>query len=195
MTRGSDYCYRFLDLHLRDSQFDKAYEMLADSIKAPETEEGARGARLAKEEEKEKEANREIWRQVFGIDDLASPRPEEGTAALRSFRHTAAGGRYPNAGSWRIRPQRTRNVSDDAEHLAGRERQNGPQCHAGSGRYGRIPNATSDDPGATPDPKATVDPNATIDPNTVDESNIPADQRDTDLNARAGQLRQRRMLA
>ena len=63
VTRGSDYCYRFLD-YIRDSQFDKAYEMLADSIKAPETEE-EREERL-KEDEKEKEANREIWRQVIG---------------------------------------------------------------------------------------------------------------------------------
>ena len=52
VTRGSDYCYRFLD-YICEGSFDKAYEMLADSIKAPETEK-EREDRL-KEEEKEKE--------------------------------------------------------------------------------------------------------------------------------------------
>ena len=51
VTRGSDYCYRFLD-YICEGSFDKAYEMLADSIKAPETEK-EREDRL-KEEEKEK---------------------------------------------------------------------------------------------------------------------------------------------
>ena len=51
VTRGSDYCYRFLD-YICEGSFDKAYEMLADSIKAPETEK-EREERLA-EEEKEK---------------------------------------------------------------------------------------------------------------------------------------------
>ena len=37
VTRGSDYCYRFLD-YICAQDFAKAYEMLADSIKAPETE-------------------------------------------------------------------------------------------------------------------------------------------------------------
>ena len=48
VTRGSEYCYRFLDYICAD-QFDKAYEMLADSIKAPESEE-EREDRLAEEE-------------------------------------------------------------------------------------------------------------------------------------------------
>jgi len=51
VTRGSDYCYRFLD-YICEGSFDKAYEMLADSIKAPETEK-EREDRL-KEEEKAK---------------------------------------------------------------------------------------------------------------------------------------------
>ena len=73
VTRGSDYCYRFLD-YICAGSFDKAYEMLADSIKAPETEE-EREDRL-KAEEKEKEENRKIWRQVFGLDKAETPEPE-----------------------------------------------------------------------------------------------------------------------
>ena len=73
VTRGSDYCYRFLD-YICAGSFDKAYEMLADSIKAPETEE-EREDRL-KAEEKEKEENRKIWRQVFGLDKADTPAPE-----------------------------------------------------------------------------------------------------------------------
>ena len=65
VTRGSDYCYRFLD-YISAGSFDKAYEMLADSIKAPETEE-ERTARL-KEEAEEKAENRKIWREIFGLD-------------------------------------------------------------------------------------------------------------------------------
>ena len=77
VTRGSEYCYRFLDYICAD-QFDKAYEMLADSIKAPESED-EREARL-KEEAEEKEANRQIWREVFGLNkDTPSPTPVEGT--------------------------------------------------------------------------------------------------------------------
>ena len=71
-SRGSDYCYRFLD-YICEGSFDKAYEMLADSIKAPETEK-EREERL-KEEEKAKEENRKIWRQVFGLDKAGSPSP------------------------------------------------------------------------------------------------------------------------
>lgn len=73
VTRGSDYCYRFLD-YISEGSFDKAYEMLADSIKAPETEE-ERAKRL-QAEEKEKEENRKIWRQVFGLDKAETPTPE-----------------------------------------------------------------------------------------------------------------------
>ncbi|HWP22003.1 MAG TPA: hypothetical protein VN417_04585, partial [Candidatus Cryosericum sp.] len=79
VTRGSEYCYRFLD-YISSSSFDKAYEMLADSIKAPESEE-EREDRLA-EEEKEKEANRKVWREVFGLDKAdASPTPAPETPA------------------------------------------------------------------------------------------------------------------
>ena len=71
VTRGSDYCYRFLD-YICGGSFDKAYEMLADSIKAPETEE-EREDRL-KAEEKEKEENRNIWRRCLGWTRLRRQR-------------------------------------------------------------------------------------------------------------------------
>ncbi len=84
VTRGSEYCYRFLD-YICEGTFDKAYEMLADNIKAPETED-ERQDRLA-EEAAEKEENRKIWREVFGLDKAeetapaedVTPTPEDGT--------------------------------------------------------------------------------------------------------------------
>ncbi len=91
VTRGSDYCYRFLD-YICAQDFDKAYEMLADSIKAPETEE-EREDRVAAEE-KEKEENRKIWRQVFGLDKLESPSPEAEEATPSA---EAASTRSPNS--------------------------------------------------------------------------------------------------
>ena len=71
VTRGSDYCYRFLD-YICAQDFAKAYEMLADSIKAPETEK-EREERIA-EEEKEKEDGD---RTLSLIDNYLGDKPTE----------------------------------------------------------------------------------------------------------------------
>ncbi len=67
VTRGSDFCYKFLD-HIINEQFDQAYEMLADSIKAPESAE-ERDARL-KVEEAEKAEKKKFWKELFGLEPI-----------------------------------------------------------------------------------------------------------------------------
>jgi len=149
VTRGSDYCYRFLD-YIAAGSFDKAYEMIADSIKAPETEK-EREDRLAAEE-KEKEENRKIWRQVFGLDkaETPTPTPEETPT--------------PEASGTPSPAEDTPTPTPEAAM------ENGMTPDPETGEYPVI-DATS-----TPDESTPVE-----DAGMVDESEIPADQRDTDM--------------
>ncbi len=162
VTRGSDYCYRFLD-YICTSQFDKAYEMLADSIKAPETEE-EREQRVAAEE-KEKEENRAIWRQVFGLDKVSTPTPE------------------PEEDT----PVPTDETPTPELPTPTPELQNGFTPNPETGLYPMEEAPATPGPDetpeadTTPDPDATPDSDATPDPNMVDESDIPADQREADM--------------
>ncbi len=134
VTRGSDYCYRFLD-YICNSEFDMAYEMIADSIKAPETEE-ERAARL-KAEEEEKAERGQFWRDVFGLskDDEAAETaaPEDGSEGTPDPNATVDPDMTPNPDGT-IDPDTT---PDPDETI---------------------------DPDATPDPDATIDPDATPTP-------------------------------
>ena len=76
VTKGSDYCIDFLE-KIRTQQYAEAYEMLADSIKAPETAE-ERAARLekeAKEKEEKKQETKSFWRGLIGLDEPAEETP------------------------------------------------------------------------------------------------------------------------
>ncbi len=161
VTRGSDYCYRFLD-YICAGSFDKAYEMLADSIKAPETEK-EREDRLAAEA-KEKEENRKIWRQVFGLDkaETPAPTPTEETPAPED-----SGTPTPE-------------LMTPTPVI-----ENGFTPDPATGEY---PTSLES---PTPDPDATIDPNATPamtpDPAMANEDELPADQRDTDMTPAPGE--------
>lgn len=150
VTRGSDYCYRFLD-YISSSSFDKAYEMLADSIKAPETEEELK-ERLA-EEEKEKEANREIWRQVFGLDkaETPTPTPEAETPAPEEAETPA--------------PEAAETPTPTPEPVV----ENGMTPDPETGEFPDAEETPAESDAASPDP------------NMVDESDMPADQREADM--------------
>ena len=147
VTRGSEYCYRFLD-YICDGTYDKAYEMLADSIKAPETDE-EREARL-EEEAAEKEENRKIWREVFGLDkadatatpEAETPVPEDGTPT----------------------PEAEETPTPTPEGVM----VNGMTPDPETGEYPVIE--------ATPEP--TVSAESTADSSLPDEDELPADQRD-----------------
>ena len=156
VTRGSEYCYRFLD-YISTSSFDKAYEMLADSIKAPESEE-EREDRLA-EEEKEKEANRKVWREVFGLDkEEATPTPAADT------------------------PEPTPTPAEETpEPTPTPAAENGITPDPATGEF-PVNDATPEPYGAsqtTPEAQATPE-------NMADESNIPADQLDNAMTPDPG---------
>jgi len=152
VTRGSEYCYRFLD-YISEGSYDKAYEMLADSIKAPETDE-EKEARLAEEAE-EKAENRKIWREVFGLDtEEATPTPDESTPTPT--------------------PEAEETPTPTPEPVA----ENGITPDPETGEY-PVNDATPEPYGAE-DAEASPDATATDDTGMIDEEDMPADQRESD---------------
>lgn len=187
-TRGSDYCYRFLD-YINAGEFDKAYEMLADSIKAPETEE-ERAQRLERETE-EKEAKRQFWRELFGfdkpdedgddadsdatpdpaatdgLDSSASPDATDGGDATTSpdAADTAAPSDDPSASpDGTGEPSPTPNPDDTPEPTLAPKMENGFTPNPETGEYPDVTATPTPDPALTPSPALATEPGATPDP-------------------------------
>ena len=161
VTRGSDYCYKFLD-YISNSEFDKAYEMIADSIKAPETEE-ERAARL-KEEAKAKEEKQKFWKELFGISAEAtpSPTPEETVTPVPDESATPAPEETPD-------PNATRNPADGPVEETPTpsptpEMQNGVTPDPVTGEYPQPEATPTPDPNATPTPQLASEPGTTPTP-------------------------------
>ena len=135
VTRGSDYCEMFLD-HIVKNEFEAAYEMIADSIKAPETAE-EREKRL-KAEAKVKEEKKDFWKEVFGFKDEPTPAPEATP--------TPATTDTP--------------VPEDALATSTPEPvvENGLTPDPATGEYPEITPSPTPDPNVTPEPVATPTP-------------------------------------
>lgn len=160
VTRGSEYCYRFLD-YICDGSYDKAYEMLADSIKAPETEE-EREDRL-KEEAAEKEENRKIWREVFGLEtEEATPTPEAEATPTPEAEETPMS-------------DAEETPTPTPEDVA----KNGITPDPETGEY--PVNDATPEPYGDEDATTTPETAATDDSGMIDESDMPADQRESDM--------------
>ncbi len=140
-TRGSDYCYKFLD-YIVAGEYEKAYDMIADSAKAPETEE-ERADRLKKEAE-EKTARRDAWRELLGL----KKNDETDTGENGSAADTA------ETGKLNAEPTATPEPTPTPEPTATPTPTPPPLTN------GRTPESY----GITPEPSVTPDPNATPTP-------------------------------
>ena len=139
VTRGSNYCEMFLD-HIAKNEFEAAYEMIADSIKAPETAE-ERDKRLAAEA-KEKQKNKDFWKEVFGFKD------EEPAADTPTPTPEATDTPAPEDAL----------ATSTPEPVA----ENGLTPNPETGEYPEIEPTPTPDPNATPDPDATPTPRAKL---------------------------------
>lgn len=170
-TRGSDYCYRFLD-NIVAGEYAKAYDMIAESIKAPETEE-EREARL-KQETEEREARRKAWRELLSFKKDAEE-GEDGEAGKAA--DTKATIDPDNTPAPTPTPEPTPSPTPTPPPL-----ENGRTPPS----YGMTPEATvtpdpnitptpeptptpspSPTPSPTPDPNATPSPTPTLEPGTT----------------------------
>ena len=163
VTRGSDYCYKFLD-YICNSEFDKAYEMIADSLKAPETEE-EKTARL-KEENAAKEEKQKFWKELFGIsdegdqqtpkpDETGTPNPEETVTPNPKETVTPLPEATPD-------PNATPNPADGiVTPTPEAALQNGMTPDPETGEYPEVEASPTPDPNATPTPQLANEPGST----------------------------------
>ncbi len=202
VTRGSDYCYRFLD-YICNSEFDKAYEMIADSVKAPETEE-ERAKRL-EEEQKAKDEKKQFWKEVFGVKDDAAETPEpegtpgpeatdepEGTPAPAATDPVMQNGATPDpeTGEYPVvdatptpdpdatpTPEPTPSPTPEPEETPEPAPRVSTDEDIDGDGYVAMPGIETPTPApsATPEPTATPDPRATPDPNATPAPTPAAD--------------------
>lgn len=151
-TRGSDYCYRFLD-NIVAADYARAYDMIAESIKAPETEE-EREERLKQEEEEGEEGEEGKSTPTPDPDNtpVSTPTPEP-TPSPTPTPPPLQNGRTPD--SYGVIPEATDtpdpNITPTPEPTP-------------------TPSPTptpTPEPTPTPDPNATPSPTPTLEPGTT----------------------------
>ena len=155
VSKGSEYCFRFLD-YILAYDFENAYEMIAESIKAPETAE-ERAERLKKEEEER--ANRtSFWKKLFdsGKEEAASDTP------------------VPD-----IPETPLPNVSDLPEATPTPELQNGRTPDPETGEYPEITESPTPDPAITPEPVLPSEPGSPEIEITPEPTPAPKSRRKT----------------